>query len=72
MPKLKPCPFCGGKAELKKGIYNPHGVFGSRSEDKYCYRICCSNCLITQPKRRYFTYEEAVKDWNTRADYGMN
>ena len=56
--KLKPCPFCGGEAELGgviKPILNEHR-----------YQIACNYCggqtLFFQ------SVEEAIKAWNTRAE----
>lgn len=51
MTDLKPCPFCGGKAEL----ITPHD--GSRP-----YVMCVSN-FCTSPQK---TTLEAFIAWNTR------
>lgn len=52
--KLKPCPFCGGEAE----IYNPMPGYESG------YGTYCKSC------DSYFTHgdseEEAIKVWNSR------
>lgn len=49
--KLKPCPFCGGRAQMNYA--------GERK------LIICSECLIhTEP---YDTYEKAAEAWNRRA-----
>ena len=54
--KLKPCPFCGGKAKIKFGS----DIFGF---EKY-YGWC--NCgTIT---KRCNKKEEAIAAWNWRAD----
>lgn len=50
MDKLKPCPFCGGKA-----IYA-----GLRGKN---YEICCLDCPAFIVDR---TIEDAVKAWNKR------
>lgn len=51
--KLKPCPFCGGKAEfILEGI-----VIG---------RVRCSHCRISQTKLK--TKKKAIKSWNRRAE----
>ena len=48
--KLKPCPFCGGKAEALGGV-NTHW-------------ISCVDCITESAA--YDTLEEAVKAWNRR------
>lgn len=55
MAELKPCPFCGGKAEVVKSMIAGGGFF-----------IICHDCEI-----RTFDFlrpETAVKRWNRRAD----
>jgi hypothetical protein len=59
---LKPCPFCGGKAQLK-----PDEV-GSGGQHVPPYYAGCWHCRIM------FTEEDAddaVTAWNTRADFGL-
>jgi len=56
---LKPCPFCGGEAEINQFARN--GL-----------RIRCKKCLIQkQQKVLRYTLEwlkgEMIKDWNNRA-----
>lgn len=47
--KLKPCPFCGGKAYLPR-LYH----FGQVDETEYCaIKIGCSNCLFAIGKTIY-------------------
>jgi Lar family restriction alleviation protein len=51
---LKPCPFCGGKANV--------GRFDVDTD--YPYLVCCSSCLC-----QLFSFKkriEAVKMWNGR------
>ena len=75
--KLKPCPFCGGYAEVvRKQIYLDHG-----------YRVDCTQCgakstvvLVNHPRYTYCGLDEstrytegqakakAVELWNRRAD----
>lgn len=52
--ELKPCPFCGGKAQMN---YD-----GERK------LILCSECLIRTES--YKTYEAARDVWNRRAENG--
>lgn len=49
--KLKPCPFCGGEAEII-------------GEDEM-YQVICMEC-DGSIDRFFDTPEEAAKDWNTR------
>lgn len=57
--KLKPCPFCGGKAELKKRKVPRHKVFGC-----YIYGVVCK--CGTQIATRV-SEEYAIEYWNRRA-----
>lgn len=50
--KLKPCPFCGGKASF----YNDFGEMF----------IQCENCLSRGPL--VYTPQKAIKAWNRRAE----
>lgn len=54
--KLKPCPFCGNRAELTIFNYN----YGTVT-------VGCTNeeCDITMGKA-FFTDEEAIRHWNRR------
>lgn len=54
MAELKPCPFCGGKAEMLN--YSP-------SE----WLVYCPACqgMVEQWRK---TEQEAVEQWNRRAD----
>lgn len=60
--KLKPCPCCGGSAELIKGYAAenvwPHGEF---------HRVFCGVCQLRQLFQR--TPEEAIAAWNKRAQH---
>lgn len=57
---LKPCPFCGGKAECKTNY-----MFG-RSHGHFVF---CTKCSITQD-RVYATKTYAIKKWNRRVNNG--
>lgn len=56
--KLKPCPFCGGKAAA---IWN--GAF-----DKDNYWVRCWECGAETPI--YESEKEAKEAWNRRAEHG--
>jgi hypothetical protein len=62
MEELKKCPFCG--CEPRKITTRKEGDLAELS------RVFCANvlCPIQPATRRRFTMEEAVKDWNGRAD----
>lgn len=62
MNELKPCPFCGGKAELVKIPITPF-------PDKYYVRCSMKNdCVVAVHTFKGGTAEEAVADWNRRAE----
>lgn len=57
MIKIKPCPFCGGEAKLKK----------------YCggyWFVECQNCYVT--KNGSANDEETIKKWNNRIGDNVN
>lgn len=54
--KLKPCPFCGGEAQLDK---NEFGHVNASCKDHKCRGWAC--CL------NYNNKKEAVDAWNRRA-----
>ncbi|WP_081451522.1 Lar family restriction alleviation protein [Achromobacter piechaudii] len=62
MSDLKPCPFCGGAAEM----YNPFHILGNPSQAATyrggvrCRACGCGSRATTPP-------DEAVKVWNRRA-----
>ena len=60
--KLKPCPFCGGKAET---VYAPNDI--NR------WGVQCKSCGCTVEVEEWKgvedTKENAIKAWNRRADY---
>lgn len=56
MPELKPCPFCGGEAELLNSLYGE-------------WIVRCPDCEGMVEKWRE-TEEEAAEQWNRRADNG--
>lgn len=60
--ELKPCPFCGGKAEII--------IF---SFEYGTVTIGCTNekCDITMGKA-FFTDEEAIQHWNRRVNDETN
>ncbi len=53
--KLKPCPFCGGKAKLSN-IGAQAGLFCVKCDD------CWAKSIFVDSHKQ----EEAIKAWNTR------
>jgi len=54
MTKLKPCPFCGGKAEYD-------------NNDRGAEWIYCTECGATSSMKRIGT-NEAIEAWNKRIE----
>jgi Lar family restriction alleviation protein len=52
--ELKPCPFCGGEAEISEGT--------NRS-----WEVTCLNCGVGTYEIQ--EYSDTVACWNTRPDY---
>ena len=64
MAGLKPCPFCGGRASVKKFV-SKNGAFE-------IYNVYCMNedCRVEPITHDYFHKEEAIEAWNRRAEDG--
>ena len=56
MAELKPCPFCGGKANIMRF---------SIISGAYCF---CMGCHVKMPNS--LTREDAIEAWNRRAEDG--
>ena len=68
--ELKPCPFCGGEAEVAEGTYTAWEegysvrcrhcalTFGASGRLGECYEWSCS----------FKSEEEAIEAWNRRAE----
>lgn len=65
MAELKPCPFCGGKAELMKDRHE--GI-----KQSVIYRVVCQNshCFINPETPSSHRKEYCITAWNRRADNG--
>ena len=60
MDELKPCPFCGGKAEL-------YGV------EDMVWAVCSNNnCCMAYPLAKFDEPEDATEAWNNRYENPMN
>lgn len=68
MDNLKNCPFCGEKVIVKGAKYNTLGMYGNSETEKHWYAVYCPKCKISQPKKTYFSKDDAVKAWNKRAE----
>ena len=61
MSELKPCPFCGGKAELHKVEFS-----NELQVNLMVYTVACCMCNATTS---YYVYaDHAVDAWNRRAE----
>ncbi len=55
--KLKPCPFCGGEAQLMI----------NELEDTQEGTVMCMTCYVTSTTQKSDNWKEAIEAWNTRA-----
>lgn len=58
MEQLKPCPFCGGEAEIRSYQY----IFGKQ------FWVFCRGCGLTTPEQ--LDEKTAIKLWNRRVSNG--
>lgn len=63
MTELKPCPFCGGEAEL-------HPTYDMDTNEVDGWFVWCNNdtCECKPETWQFFTEAEAIAVWNTRAE----
>lgn len=59
MTALKPCPFCGGAARMKRAGPDENQYFGVSCPDVHC----CGHAFAL----RRLSEREAAADWNRRA-----
>ena len=70
--ELKPCPFCGGKAEYKRAVIKTNGLW------RDAVNVRCTNCdsrtgRVLYDARKHPNgeeYLEVAKAWNRRAEDG--
>lgn len=55
--RLKPCPFCGGKATVEVDTIG---------KGAFLYSVVCDELDCVAQRKYYMSREQAVKDWNTR------
>ena len=65
--KLKPCPFCGGKATIRQ-ITPVSGSLASRETGYGGYFAMCCYCMTTS--NNYSTAEICAEHWNMRTNDG--
>lgn len=58
MEKLKPCPFCGGVAELHERFDSLDSIAHKKSEIPKTARIVCEKKYPTYPK--YYVYRRLI------------
>ena len=63
--KLKPCPFCGGKAKVFSFM---NGGICIKCMNCYCQTEIRTDGCIADAQRKS-AYEMCVKDWNKRINY---
>ena len=54
--KLKPCPFCGGNANLIE------------QKATGCFRVKCTKCPTDLGRYWFFKKNDVINAWNRRAD----
>lgn len=59
--KLKPCPFCGGKAKFT-------AIGTHKTAISVDCTTCCASSRIILISAEYCANERAAKDWNQRVD----
>lgn len=57
--ELKPCPFCGGKAEIRRD-----------HELERMYVVVCTNCPTDVGRMWFWKKQDAINAWNRRATDG--
>lgn len=63
--ELKQCPFCGGSPRRITHWFNDE----KDGSHRIYYVVKCTQCSISQPKRKYFSRNESDTAWNSRLNY---
>lgn len=63
MNELKPCPFCGGEAEV---VINKSKQ--GQTANIHCTHCSCRKTLLRHPNYEGIIEKEAIEAWNRRAD----
>lgn len=66
--ELRPCPFCGGEAEINFVPPFVHPRNGRKGLERW--QIFCDSCGVFTPGM--LTKEEAIEAWNRRVEDDCN
>ncbi|MBR3328437.1 MAG: Lar family restriction alleviation protein [Atopobiaceae bacterium] len=69
LPKLLPCPFCGGEADVFEH-YTDHYTYAGCAGRVY-WGIRCANksvCMMSPYTQLFVSKSEAIEAWNSRAE----
>lgn len=61
MAELKPCPFCGGEAEIHEERLEGYTIFFVSCENNKC------SVIVETMHRAGYTKAQAIEEWNRRA-----
>lgn len=62
MENLKPCPFCGGEADVN---FDPDGIADTKGR-QWAYTVSCNRCCACTAV--CWSGEMAIKAWNRMAN----
>ena len=65
MDSIKPCPFCGGKAETREKIL-PIIVDEPVTKRRFVCECKNKECWVSPVTNAFDTEEDAIKAWNKR------
>jgi len=66
MNELKPCPFCGSKAEPMRRVLFGFDYEPTDCEDNYDIRCTNEHCYLADGADWWMELESVVNLWNTR------
>ena len=72
LPELTACPFCKGQPRRIHGTYTGELIDPEPPAMWEClpwYGVKCTNCGVSQPRRKYNTREESDAAWNACAQH---